>query len=170
MRWRLVWYQCHHQAFIILALLYPVGPCTLKSQCILISCLEIDAPMRIRLCNRLTTWQFIKQISGKAATWKQQLHLAHSCALSQFSADFDWGVGGCGGVGRGTPWHLSIERLKMKFLHSAKELHVFQKKSHIRKTFQRGTRATTVICFQETKHFSDGSGKWECSRPSKGSI
>lgn len=50
--------------------------------------------MRIRLCNRLTTWQFIKQISGKAATWKQQLHLAHSCALSQFSADFDCGVGG----------------------------------------------------------------------------
>lgn len=112
MRWRIVWHQCHHQAFIILALLHPVGRCTLKSQCILISRLEIDAPMRIRLCNRLTTWQFIKQISGKAATWKQQLHLAHSCALSQFSADFDWGVG------KKNTWLLSIERLKIKFFLS----------------------------------------------------
>lgn len=88
----MLWYQCRHHAIIILALLHPLGRCSLKSQCILISCLEIDAPMRIRLCNRLTTWQFIKQISGKAATWKQQLHLSHSWALLQFSADFDWGV------------------------------------------------------------------------------
>lgn len=92
MGWYIIWYQCHHQAFMMLALLHPMGQSALNSQCILISCLEIDAPMRVRLCNRLTTWQFIKQISGKAATWKQQLHLAHNGALLHFSTDFDWGI------------------------------------------------------------------------------
>lgn len=64
----MVWYQSHNQVFIISALLHPVGQCTLQSLCILISYLATDAPMRIRLYNRLTTWQFIKQISGKAVT------------------------------------------------------------------------------------------------------
>lgn len=62
----MVWYQSNNQVFIISALLHPVGQATLQSLSILISCLAIDAPVRIRLYNRLTTWQFIKQISGKA--------------------------------------------------------------------------------------------------------
>lgn len=52
--------------------------CTLHSLCILINYLAINATMRIRLYNRLTPWQFIKQISGKAVTWNKQLIPYHS--------------------------------------------------------------------------------------------
>lgn len=62
----MLWYQSHNQVFIISALLHPVGQCTLQSLCILINYLAINATMRIRLYNRLTPWQFIKQIFGKA--------------------------------------------------------------------------------------------------------
>lgn len=52
-------YLSQNQVFIIAALLYPVGQLTLQSLHILISYLAINAPMRMRLYNRLTTWQFL---------------------------------------------------------------------------------------------------------------
>lgn len=65
-RAHIIWYQSHNQVFKISALLHPGGQCTLQSLCILINYLAIKATMRIRLYNRLTPWQFIKQISCKA--------------------------------------------------------------------------------------------------------
>lgn len=77
----MLWYQYHNQMFIISALLRPGGQCTLQSLCTLINYLAINATKRIRLYNRLTPWQFIKQISGKAVTQNKQFIPYHSCGI-----------------------------------------------------------------------------------------
>lgn len=88
----MLWHHLYNQVFITSALLHPVGRCTLQSLCILINYLAINTTMRIRLCNRLTPWQFIKQIFGKAAMWNKQLIPHRSCGVLLLSADFDWGM------------------------------------------------------------------------------
>lgn len=68
-------------SFIIKYVIRPTGQCTLQSLCILIIYLAINATVWIRLYNRLTPWQFIKQISGKDGAWNKQLIPYHSTSV-----------------------------------------------------------------------------------------